>query len=218
MRKFIAILTLTVIAASVALAQGARKYEMFQTDVIDATTEREYVSANPGQTVLRSINYSATGAAGVTNKLVFYRPDIYALVNADVNTASNIVLETDSTTLSTLSGYTLTTSDYLVFYDASTNASGWHLSSVDTIAAWTTNGTRTITLGGGNVSAEEDQRAYVVKAENISTTILGAGTVTNTASDLQYQASSFEQRPLVIELLSGNSTSSYVNGVIEQWW
>lgn len=216
MKKIIAILTLTVIATSAVLAQGARKYDMFETDVVNATIEREFISANPGQTVIRSMNYNAESVAAGDNTLKFYRPDIYTLVNADVNTASNIVLDTDSTALSTFSGHTLTTSDYLVFFDASTNSSGWHLSSVDTIAAWTTNGTRTLTVGGGNVSAEEDQRVYIVKAANIITKVLGSGT--NTASDLQYQASSFEGRPLVVELESDDSTNSFVTGVIEQWW
>lgn len=219
MKKIIALVSVALFG-SLAFAASVAKYGMYAGTQVSATEVREFLSPSEGQIVLASLNYqhkSSATSATATATFEFFRPDIASEVYSAANTSTNWVLTTDSSTVGTIDGYTLTASDYLVVYDSSTNATGWKLHDIAAVLAHQTNGQLRVQLAATGSAAAGD-KAYIVKSANIISRTLPLASAEETpaiVNDLRYQASSFDRMPIVVELTA--MTNATFSGVYEVW-
>lgn len=204
MKKIAYFALIALVAGAAAYAAQVRRIGSF-AGTVTASRAIAFIAPDEGTIVLRGVNYYATNTA--TFKV--YRPD------KETTAASNaagvtLIVRSDSLTDSTIDGVQPTTNDSIVLFN---DTAGWQLAAITNVAAWTTNGLRTVQLSA-SVTATEGDSVYLARSANTLTRTEAAGT---RRVGLDYQGVSYFRKPLVVELQSTGADSE-LSGAFEVWF
>ena len=208
-KKLLMIGVAAVLVASTAIAQNGRvAYSATKLTAGDSGTTEVFIPAGAGVPFADSFNYSSPTGAAVT--LTLYRPDICTHAQSAVDGDTNVLVFVDSTTTN-LQGYTITTSDYLVFpASGSSNAT---LAKIDTITTTGvgTNGYIKITCATPFTVASN---GVVCVAKNGNNQSIGVGTTATVGNPGAWVG--YDRCPVVISVPS-NSGAFVLSGVASYW-
>ena len=203
-KKILLIGVAVVLAAFVAYAQNGR--EVYNTTGDGSAATVAIIPAGQGVPVAKSFNYSVATGATVT----ILRPDIKSTAHSAVDGDTNVLLYVDSVTTN-LMGYTITTSDALVFPACgSSNATYSEIDAISTTGVGT-NGYIKITCATVFTCASN---GTVFVSKNAKKQTIALGTTASVGNEGAWAG--YDGCPVLISV-PATAGLRYISGVAEYW-
>jgi len=196
-----------IVALIVATAIGAIAGGMTVTDKASFSATGDAAGTAIDKGVGKIANVALCLSVDTNATLTVYRAKYSSSLQAAVSASATVVMYTPGNS-NKVSGFTLTTDDYLLVRDTGSN--GWQLRKISAVGVYASNYT-SYTVASA-VTAASDSPVYVVDAtDNMSIPADSSSDQTK----LQYMFVGFSNYPIYLLLGTGSGPNSIVSGTVD---